>query len=200
MHWGSIRHNGEINRKKPINRIIDYMKTNQPVMNDFAREFIEQSAYRLDESSRMIRKCFEELREEDIWSRPNPASNSIGNLILHLCGNITQYAIAALRHIDDQRDRDAEFAARHGSDKTSLLNKLLETVEGAKRVIRQLDEQDLLHVRSVQGFRLSGTGIILHVVEHYSYHTGQIAFWTKIIKEKDLGFYDGLDLNQKNEP
>ena len=64
--------------------------------------------------------------------------------------------------------------------------------------IRNLSEEDLLKVRSVQGFEHSGTGIIIHVVEHYSYHTGQIAFWTKLLKDKDLGFYAGHDLNKKN--
>jgi len=53
-------------------------------------------------------------------------------------------------------------------------------------------------VRSVQGFSFSGVGVIIHAVEHYSYHTGQIAFWVKQLKEKDLGFYNGTDLNIKN--
>jgi len=72
------------------------------------------------------------------------------------------------------------------------------TMEQAKSSIRNCSPEALLKIREVQGFRLSGTGIIIHVVEHLSYHTGQIAFWTKILKDKDLGFYDGMDLNTKN--
>ncbi|MBL7798305.1 MAG: DUF1572 family protein [Saprospiraceae bacterium] len=159
-----------------------------------ATEFISQACYRMDESTRMLRTALAELDEADVWKRPNTASNSVGNLILHLCGNIRQYAISALGGTEDLRERDAEFAARNGADKAVLLEKLLATVDEAQATIRNADTDNLMRVRSVQGFRLSGLGIVLHVVEHYSYHTGQIAFWTKLLKDKDLGFYAGIDL------
>ena len=93
-----------------------------------------------------------------------------------------------------------EFNARGGFLKSELYKKLNKVVEEAKRVIRNLDEDALQTIQSVQGFRLSGVGIVFHVVEHFSYHTGQIAFWTKMIKDIDLGFYSDIDLNQKNLP
>lgn len=159
-----------------------------------ATEFVQQAHYRLDESTRMLRTALESLDEADLWKRPNATSNSVGNIILHLCGNIRQYAIAALGGTEDLRERDAEFAARGGYDKAALLDKLLVTVDQAKTTIQHAGPDNLLRVRSVQGFHLSGLGIVLHVVEHYSYHTGQIAFWTKLLKDKDLGFYAGIDL------
>ncbi len=165
----------------------------------FAQDFAGQACYRLDESSRMIRKTFAELSDAEMWKRPNAASNSIGNLVLHLCGNIRQYAISSLGNQPDVRHRDAEFEAREGHSKAELLEMLLRTVEEAKTVIRQTTAEDWLRVRVVQGFELSGIGIVLHVVEHYSYHTGQIAFWTKLLKDKDLGFYADFDLNVKND-
>ncbi len=165
---------------------------------DFLSEFSHHACYRLDESSRMVRKALAELDEADIWKRPNAASNSIGNLILHLCGNIRQYAISALGNIADARQRDAEFATREGYSKAELLHMLQQTVDEAKATIQRSDAENWLRVRSVQGFEFSGIGIVIHVVEHYSYHTGQIAFWTKLLKDKDLGFYDGLDLNIRN--
>ncbi|MCC6462201.1 MAG: DUF1572 family protein [Saprospiraceae bacterium] len=168
-------------------------------MSDFSADFTTQAIYRLDESTRMVQKCFAELAEEDIWKRPNPASNSVGNLILHLCGNITQYILSSLGEQEDRRQRDAEFAAREGYSKAELLERLVHTLEQATATIRAADADSLARVRSVQGFRFSGVGIILHVVEHYSYHTGQIAFWTKMLKDKDLGFYADFDLNTKNE-
>ncbi|MFN0013552.1 MAG: DinB family protein [Saprospiraceae bacterium] len=161
---------------------------------DLATEFARQACYRIDESTRMLQTAYADLDEADIWKRPNAASNSVGNLVLHLCGNIRQYAISALGGTEDLRERDAEFAARGGTDKAALLVKLQRTVEEAKAAIRAADAANLLRVRSVQGFQLSGLGIVLHVVEHYSYHTGQIAFWTKLLKDKDLGFYAGVDL------
>jgi uncharacterized damage-inducible protein DinB len=165
---------------------------------DFITEFREQANYRLDESTRMLTKCFQELEETDIWKRPNPSSNSVGNLILHLCGNMTQYAISSLGESSDIRNRDREFAADSGYPKSRLLEMLIEVVDRVKNNIRYCSAKQLSTSRKVQGFNLTGIGIVIHVVEHYSYHTGQIAFWTKILKDKDLKFYDGIDLNIKN--
>ncbi len=167
-------------------------------MTTFQKEFIENTVYRLDESTRMIKKTFEYLVDEDMWKRPNEQSNSIGNLILHLCGNITQYAISSLGEQIDNRERDAEFAKKGGLTKVELLNKLIQTVDLAKTTIQKATSEQLLTKRNVQGFNFSGIGIIIHVVEHYSYHTGQIAFWAKLLKDEQLGFYDGLDLNESN--
>ncbi|MDN5202078.1 DinB family protein [Fulvivirgaceae bacterium BMA10] len=162
-------------------------------------EFLSQSVYRMDENTVKIEKCLQELNEEEIWQRPNQSSNSVGNLLLHLCGNITQYIIASLGETEDNRQRDEEFQATGGFSKSVLLEKLVSTVSKANEVIKNASQKNLLQTRSVQGFNFSGIGIVLHVVEHYSYHTGQIAFWIKLLKDKDLGFYDGVDLNKKNE-
>ncbi len=165
----------------------------------FAKEFIEQCIFRMEESTPRIKKCLEALTDEDIWKRPNASSNSIGNIILHLCGNIRQYAVSSLGGEEDVRIRDEEFAAKGGLSKAELLEKLDDTVSHAIAIIKNTTDDELLRPRSVQGFQLSGIGIIIHVTEHYSYHTGQIAFWTKMLKDKDLGFYAGIDLNVKND-
>lgn len=157
-------------------------------------EFIEQSLHRMHENTTRIAKCLDELSEEEIWQRPNDSSNSVGNLILHLCGNIRQYAVSSLGKLPDTRTRDAEFEATQGFSKSELLQLLTDTIKIAEVIMQTSDEADLMEVRSVQCYQLSGMGIILHVVEHYSYHTGQIAFWTKQLRNKDLGFYAGKEL------
>lgn len=162
-------------------------------------ELLRNALFRLDESTRMVKKSMEELSEEEVWQRPNAALNSMGNLILHLCGNMTQYIISSLGEAEDTRERDKEFSTRGGMDKKALLQRLETTVETAKRVIFDAPVEQLIKVRSVQGFQFSGVGVILHAVEHYSYHTGQIAFWVKWLKNKDLGFYAGMDLKKRNE-
>lgn len=162
-------------------------------------EFIKNSIYRMDESTRMIQICFKDLTEAEIWKKPNANSNSIANLILHLSGNITQYIISSLGEIGDIREREKEFSTIKGYTKDQLFQILLDTIEKAKDVIQSATQDKLLKKRDVQGFNFSGVGIIIHVVEHYSYHTGQIAFWSKILKNKDLGFYDGMDLTIKNK-
>ncbi|HEX5171903.1 MAG TPA: DinB family protein [Cyclobacteriaceae bacterium] len=161
-------------------------------------ELISQAIARLQENTPKIKRCLDELTEEEIWQKPNPSSNSVGNLILHLCGNITQYILSSLGGVEDKRERDREFLVDGGLNKKELIEKLTLTVNDAALVIRRLDKEDLLRIRSVQGYNLSAIGIIIHVVEHYSYHTGQIIFWTKLLKDKDLGFYANIDLNKKN--
>ncbi|MBD0849441.1 DinB family protein [Maribacter arenosus] len=161
-------------------------------------EFVQNSLYRLDENMRMNFISLKHLSDEDIWKRPNESLNSIGNLILHICGNMTQYVIASLGGTEDIRERDVEFTVESGYTKKELLQKLADTVEAAKRVINDAKVDQLVRKREVQGFYFSGIGVVLHAVEHYSYHTGQIAFWVKQVKNMDLGFYDGQDLNVKN--
>ena len=168
-------------------------------MTAISNEIKECAIYRIDESTRMVSKCLDSLKESELWKKPNPVSNSMGNLVVHLCGNITQYIIASLGEQPDTRHRDLEFSITEGYNKEELLKMLIATTQNAKEVIKAASDDQLLKVRSVQGFKLSGIGIILHVVEHYSYHTGQIAYWTKIVNNKDLGFYDDFDLNIKND-
>ena len=161
-------------------------------------EFIEQSIFRLKESEERIHKCLNELSEEQIWQRPNSNLSSIGNLTLHVCGNMTQYIYASLGKNPDLRDRDNEFES---SD--IPLNQLKETLDNSfdkiYQVLNEVDTEELNRLRSVQGFDLTGIGIIIHVVEHLSYHTGQITYWTKYLINKDLGYYANLDLNLKNK-
>jgi uncharacterized damage-inducible protein DinB len=168
-------------------------------MQTVTREFTDQAINRLKENTPKIKKCFDELSEEEIWHRPNASSNSIGNMVLHLCGNITQYILSSLGEQEDKRERDKEFSAKGGLSKKELFDKLKSSVDQAAQIIETIDPEDMLRKRSVQGYELSAIGIIIHVVEHYSYHTGQIIFWTKLLKDKDLGFYANIDLNKKNK-
>src|SRR3984885_1822289 len=155
----------------------------------FAKEFIEQSVYRIEESTNRIKKCLAEIEEAQTWRPPNDNLNSIGNLIVHLCGNIRQYVISALGGKKDIRERPKEFSIKEGPGKDGLFDELVNTVAEAVDIIKNIDEARLIKIFSVQGYSFSGIGIIIHVTEHYSYHTGQIAFWTKQLKNKDLGFY-----------
>jgi uncharacterized damage-inducible protein DinB len=168
-------------------------------MNFIANELVEQCIAQFDENTRRIHICCAPLTEEDIWKRPNNSSNSIGNLILHLCGNVSQYVLASLGRKPDTRNRDEEFEAVGGISKAELLVKLSKTMEAATQVMRTVSQAELERKRSVQGFEQTGVHILIHVTEHYSYHTGQIAFWVKELKNMDLGFYAGIDLSVKNE-
>ncbi|HEY2722545.1 MAG TPA: DinB family protein [Chitinophagaceae bacterium] len=166
---------------------------------DLRTELIQEAIHRIDENTQKIVASLNELDETEIWKRPNSHSNSTGNILLHLCGNIRQYAISSLGKQEDTRERDKEFSAVGGYSKSELLNKFLGTIAEAKSVIQNISTNELLRKRQVQGFIHSGAGIIIHVTEHLSYHTGQLIFWIKLLKDKDLGFYTHVDLNVKNE-
>ena len=139
------------------------------------------------------------LSDTELWLRPNSSSNSIGNLVLHLCGNMTQYIVSALGKNDDNRNRDSEFSAKDGFTAAELLEKMKEVNDRCIKIISALDDKQLTANYEVQGYTMSGIAIVIHVTEHYSYHTGQIVFLTKSLKDTDTGFYKNKNLNAKNK-
>jgi uncharacterized damage-inducible protein DinB len=137
------------------------------------------------------------LSVEEIWARPNEQTVSAGNLVLHLAGNVRQYVIATLGGVPDVRERQAEFDAPGPMPTAELLERLEKTMAEAAGVIDRVDVTRLLETHRVQGFVESGLSILVHVVEHFSYHTGQIAYIVKSRKNVDLGFYRGKNLDAK---
>jgi Protein of unknown function (DUF1572) len=140
-----------------------------------------------------LRTSVESLNEEQIWWRPNAASNSIGNLILHLDGNVRQWLISSFRLLEDRRDRPAEFRERRPILGPALLEKLGGTVREAVDVLGSLTEADLLATFKIQGYTVSGLQAVYQVVEHFGVHYGQIVYITKLLRGEDLGFYRELD-------
>lgn len=135
----------------------------------------------------------ESLTDEQVWWRPNPASNSIGNLVLHLDGNVHQWLVGAFSGSPDLRDRPAEFAQRDLIPRAALLDRFAGTIEQAAAVLDQLTEADLLRMYDIQGYRVSGLEAVYQVVEHFAMHYGQILYVTKQLRGEDLGFYRELD-------
>ncbi|MGB5316076.1 MAG: DinB family protein [Robiginitalea sp.] len=164
-----------------------------------AADFRDQAVLRLSESLEKIRGCLSELDEEAFWYAPNKNSNSAATLLRHLQGNIGQYIISGLGGAADHRDREAEFTGKDTLKRREVEADFFEVARKAKDLIQSLPETALAQRKQVQGFELSGIGIILHVVEHLSYHTGQLVYLTKQLADVDLGFYKDFDLNQKNE-
>ena len=159
-------------------------------------EFLGYSASKLRELTSRIETCLCELSEEQVWARGRESENAVGNLVLHLCGNVRQWIVSAVGGQPDHRVRDAEFAARGGMAKTELGDRLHSTVEEALKVIGGLSEQQLAVRHVIQGYDVSVLEAIYHVVEHFSMHTGQIIFITKLLTTADLGFYRHLESSQ----
>lgn len=153
--------------------------------------FVKYSATLLEsEFLPRVRIAVSQLTDEQIWWRPNEASNSIGNLLLHLSGNVRQWIISGVGGAPDERQRQQEFDARSSMSASELLAGLQETVAQAVRVLKNLNVSQLSEHRSIQGNNVPVLEAIYHVVEHFSMHTGQILLLTKMITAKDLQLYE----------
>lgn len=140
-----------------------------------------------------LRDCVSLLTEEQIWWRPNESSNSVGNLLLHLNGNIGQWIVAAFNRTEDARNRPSEFSERGPVPVAGLLARLASTVEEAGAIISRLTEDDLVAKYEIQGYTVTGLYAVFHAIEHFAMHYGQIAFITKALQDRDLGFFRALD-------
>jgi uncharacterized damage-inducible protein DinB len=167
-----------------------------------ARAFMDRASRFLStEYLPKIERCLEHLTDEQIWFRPNDASNSIGNLVLHLCGNARQWIVAGIGDSPDRRDRDSEFRQCEIIPKAELLELLRTTINEVEQVLADLDSNVILERRTIQGKDVEVLEAIFHVTEHFSMHTGQIILLTKMLAQRDMKFYDfssGAPVNRWN--
>ena len=159
--------------------------------SDIAAPFISYSRNRLNkEFPGKIKQCVDQLTEEDIWWRAHDSDNSIGNLLLHLSGNIRQWIISGIGGTADARNRPKEFAERTHIPKAELMALFEGTLAEADQVLAKFDLSNILEVRHVQRYDVTCLEAISHVVEHVAQHMGQIIYITKLRKGVDLKFYD----------
>lgn len=171
------------------------MTTSPPI--NFRDLLIQETIRRLfSESYVRLQKCLELLSEAEIWQRSNPHLNSVGNLILHLCGNANQWIVSTLGKHPDLRIRSEEFKENQFFSKEVLLQKLERLEKDIRETLQTLSAEDLLKTYTVQCYEENGISILVHVVEHFSYHTGQISYAVKSMKMVDLGYYQGHELER----
>ena len=160
------------------------------LMSDTTALFVTKSSQLLtDDYLPKITRALASLTDADIWWRPNDASNSIGNLLLHLRGNVTQWIIGGVGRRPFERQRQAEFDARDGGSAATLLEALTATVREAAAIIAEQTSATLQERRAIQGYEVSVLDAIYHVVEHFSMHTGQVILLSKARTGKDLGLW-----------
>lgn len=161
------------------------------IAREIAREFRRRM---LDEYVPRIAECVAMLTAAEVWARPSLRSNSVGNLLRHLEGNVRQWVISGLGGEPDARDRDAEFAATGETESASadeLVRRLRATVTAAVVIVEGLGPDELLaRGRYQDAYEETGLGAVLHVMEHFSGHAGQIYALTKQAKDVDLRFYN----------
>jgi len=166
-------------------------KINEIIKQEFKLRVVEESLNR-------IIKCLNQLDEREIWYKHNDNTNSIGNLVVHLCGNIQQYIISGLGKTRDTRKRAEEFTENAFRSKEELLKQISETLLRANEIVEAFHPDLYTTNFTIQGFQNTGLSVIIHVIEHLSYHVGQITYYTKWTKGMDLGYYEGQNLDITN--
>lgn len=158
----------------------------EPVRTAISRgpcpSFPRLAARYLEEYLEKIRRAVELLDDEQVWWRPAPESNSIGNLLLHLAGNLSMWLRAGLGGDAFRRDRSAEFAADRSHGAGEMMRELTAVVARCREVLEALDGKPLDRPVDVQGYRSDVLGVAFHAVEHMSYHTGQILTLAKQLR------------------
>jgi uncharacterized damage-inducible protein DinB len=168
-----------------------YTAERERIMNDAEGIFLDFSARKLEALTGRIESCLDRLNGEQIWARGGENENAVGNLALHLTGNVRQWIVSGIGGKPDVRERDSEFAARGGESAVELKEHLRATVSEAVAVIGSCGDR-LTERVVIQKYEQSVLEAIYHVVEHFSMHTGQIQFATKMLTGTDLGFYAHL--------
>jgi hypothetical protein len=139
------------------------------------------AAHELDSARDRIKHCLGQLTDEQVWRRAAPGLNSIGNVILHLCGNLRQWVVAGVGGAPDERDRPAEFAERGPIPIPELMRRLEAVVAEAKRVLVGVEARRLVEVRRVQGFDVTGLAAVFDSVPHFRGHTQEIVHMTRLL-------------------
>jgi uncharacterized damage-inducible protein DinB len=161
---------------------------------DLAQTFVAQSRFYLQTEYRTkLRAAVEALPPDALWWRPNDQSNSVGNLLSHLAGNVRQWIVSGIGGAASTRDRAGEFAARSGPGASELLANLERVLDEADAVLAKLSAADLATMRTIQGEDVTVLEAVYHVVEHFSLHLGQIILVVKLHAPGAVKFYEDAD-------
>ncbi len=160
-------------------------------MSSAAAIFLSRSRYWLTKEYPIkLRHCVNALPRDAVWARPNESSNSIGNLLVHLTGNVTEWILGGVGGQTISRNRAREFAQKDGRDGPALLADLDAILLKADSVLAGLTEKDLERSIVIQGRDTNVLAAVYHVVEHFAMHTGQIILMTKTHVPGKIQFYE----------
>ena len=161
--------------------------------------FVDVSIRKLELFLSRIRECVQKLNSEQIWMRHGEHENAVGNLILHLNGNVRQWIVSGIGGEPDRRMRDLEFTARGDLDPAQLMGRLEGTVAEAVAVLKRFAPERLVKTYQPQKYRITILEGIYSCVEHFAQHTAQIIFATKLLTGQEMGFYTHLSQPTHNE-
>ena len=119
------------------------------------------------------------LTDEQVWSKSDGASNSIGHLLLHLAGSTRYWAIEVIGGSSIGRVRQREFDPPATVPTDRLMADLRAVVTEVDELLAQMSASVLLDERTIREERVTVLWCVYHIVEHFSMHTGQIISMTK---------------------
>lgn len=166
------------------------MEPSRLIINEFRKRVF-------DESYPRIYKCLGMLSHEELWFCVNKQTPSIGSLIIHLCGNARQWIVAGIGKKDDIRDRSSEFIPHPSIRRTDLIFVLENLKIQINDALKKVNDKNLQQPITIQGIDETYFSVMIHVLEHFSYHTGQITTITKILTQKQTNYYDESKLNDQ---
>lgn len=143
-------------------------------------EFFRLNSELLDQAMEKITHCLDQLNEAQIWWRPEKSMNSIGNLMLHMAGNLNQWGVVPFTMAPDRRDREAEFECEIRLTTSELSNKIQSVVNEAKNQWRHLADGQLNRQIQIQGFDVTYMEAVIHTASHFVGHTHQIIQLTRL--------------------
>jgi hypothetical protein len=160
-----------------------------PSSSDVAVEFLREIRGQFQYNHKRILHCLDQLKDEDLWWRPDDSANSVQNIILHLCGNLHQWIIHGLGGEPDVRNRAAEFAERRPMPKAELIAQFKAIVDDADIILAELPTDRLLEFRRIQGFDMSVMGAILDTITHFIGHAQQVVYITRMRLGAEYRFF-----------
>jgi len=154
--------------------------------NEIGALFLTHSSNKLEQMTGYLTTCLTRLSDEQVWERHGAHENTVGNLVLHLCGNMRQWIMHGCGGAPDVRVRDQEFSAADGLTAEQLIEHFQSTVNEARHIIDTLPSARLTERTTPQGRDVSVLDAIYQVVGHVQQHVGQIILLTKQMTGKDL--------------
>ncbi len=133
------------------------------------------------EARQKIHGLLEPLSDEQIWARPYPYGNSIGNLLLHLIGNLSYYIGAEIGGTGYVRNRPLEFNDPARYPKLLVLQSFDAAIAVVVATLQQQTEADWGSAYTAKGMEDAGDRFtaFLRCAGHLHHHTGQIMYLSK---------------------
>jgi hypothetical protein len=142
--------------------------------------YVAEARRRLAASLQRLEHCLGQLTDAQLWWRPREAMNSIGNLVLHLCGNLRQWLVAGIGGAADVRDRPQEFAERGPIPRDELLGRLAQVVGEVDAALAGVSDGQLLEPRRIQGFDETVLSAVFDSLAHLAGHTQEVVCLTRL--------------------